>query len=57
MDSGKLGDVVIVDPHKKWQIKGKELHSKCGWSPFEGFNLHGKVSKTIIGGKVVVNGE
>ena len=56
LDVGKLADVVVVDPQREWIVKGPELHSKCGWTPFEGFQLRGKVSKTIVNGKVIVNG-
>ncbi len=56
LEVGKLGDVVVVDPTAKYTIEAKNLHSKCGWTPFEGFKVKGKVSKTIIGGKVIVDG-
>lgn len=51
---GKLGivegapaDLVLVDPTKKWTITGAELHSKCRWTPFEGWNMQGKVIKIV----------
>ncbi len=56
LDVGKLADVVVVDPQREWILKGSELHSKCGWTPFEGFRLRGIVSKTIVNGKVIVDG-
>lgn len=54
---GKLGDAVLVDPKSKWVIKGKKLHSKCGWTPFENLNVTGKVVETFVGGKGVLNGQ
>ena len=29
-------DLVLVDPAQSREIRGDELHSKCGWTPFEG---------------------
>jgi len=29
-------DLVLVDPDDSRAIRGAELHSKCGWTPFEG---------------------
>ena len=40
---GAPADLILVDPKKEWVIKGKELHSKCGWSPFENWKMTGKV--------------
>jgi len=36
-------DIVVVDPEAEWTIKGSELHSKCRWSPFEGWTVKGRV--------------
>jgi dihydroorotase len=33
---GRDADLIVVDPHELTIIKGKKLHSKCGWTPFEG---------------------
>ncbi len=41
---GKSGDEKItIDPNVEWTIKGSELHSKCGWTPFEGWTVRGKI--------------
>jgi dihydroorotase len=31
------GDLIVVDMKDVKKIKSDELHSKCGWTPFEGF--------------------
>ena len=31
-------DLIAVDMKRVTKIKGRTLHSKCGWSPFEGFD-------------------
>jgi dihydroorotase len=34
---GYDADLVLVDPDSPREIRGDELHSKCGWTPFEGW--------------------
>jgi dihydroorotase len=34
---------IKVDMDQEWTIEGKKLHSKCGWTPFEGWRVSGKV--------------
>ena len=34
---------VIVDPEAQWTISAQQLHSKCGWTPYEGTNVIGRV--------------
>jgi dihydroorotase len=36
VEAGKDADLVCVDPDGKEEIRGKRLHSKAGWTPFEG---------------------
>lgn len=38
---------------KEYLLTKKNLKTKCGWSPFEGQKVKGKVSKVIIRGKKV----
>ena len=45
-------DFTIVDMNKKIIIKNKDIESKCGWTPFDGFEFKGAPVSTIIGGKV-----
>ncbi|UCE39140.1 MAG: dihydroorotase [Thermoplasmata archaeon] len=35
---GYDADIIMVDMRSEAEIKGKNLHSKCGWTPFEGFS-------------------
>ncbi len=39
--------IVIVDPTKEWLIEAKNLHSKCGWTPYEGWRVTGKIGQVI----------
>lgn len=53
LDPGSDADIIIFDPLAKWTVKGKNLHSKAGWTPYEGIEITGKVHMTIVRGKVV----
>jgi carbamoyl-phosphate synthase/aspartate carbamoyltransferase/dihydroorotase len=44
---------IEVDDDVSWEVKSKELLSRCGWTPFEGKLLKGKVSRVVLRGKVV----
>jgi len=53
--SGYDADLVLVDLDKYHPVLREELQTKCGWSPFEGWNLTGWPVMTIVGGQVVYN--
>lgn len=42
-----------VDMHEAYTISNKNLFTKCGWSPFEGMQVKGRVKKVVIRGKTV----
>ncbi|NJR50671.1 MAG: dihydroorotase [Leptolyngbyaceae cyanobacterium CSU_1_3] len=50
---GYDADLVLVDLHHYHPVLREELQTKCGWSPFEGWNLTGWAQVTIVGGQVV----
>jgi dihydroorotase len=37
IEEGRMADLVLVDPDAAREIRGADLHSKCGWTPFEGW--------------------
>ena len=45
-------DFTIVDMNKKILIKNEKIESKCGWSPFNGFEFKGTPIASIIAGQV-----
>ncbi len=45
-------DVLLVDLNKKRQVEKHKLHTKCGWSPYEGQILQGVLSYVIAQGKI-----
>jgi len=50
---GSVADVTIFDPKKKWIFDVSESRSKSKNTPFDGWQLTGKVVATIVGGNVV----
>jgi dihydroorotase len=46
-------DLVLVDLDNYRPVVREEMVTKCGWSPFEGWNLTGWPVVTVVGGKVV----
>lgn len=44
---------IMVDLENKYQVKSEDLKTKCGWSPFAGWSLYGKVQEVILRGKTV----
>lgn len=50
---GYDADLAIVDPAREWTVCADEMHSKCGWTPYEGFDVRGKVTHTLVRGHLV----
>ena len=47
----------VVDTDLSYNIDGRNLLTKCGWSPFEGMRVCGKVIEVWIRGHQVYDGE
>lgn len=45
---------VELDPTKPYIVGSEGYESKCGWSPFEGWEVFGQPEKVVIQGKTVV---
>lgn len=52
---GYDADLVIVDMTTEEIISQENVISKCGWTPYEGFEKGGKILTTIVRGNVVFN--
>ena len=49
---GMDADLVLVNPDRPREIRGEDLHSKCGWTPFEG--MEGVFPElTVVRGEIV----
>jgi carbamoyl-phosphate synthase/aspartate carbamoyltransferase/dihydroorotase len=44
---------IEVDPDAAWEIHGAELQTRCGWTPFEGWEVRGRVGRVVLRGKEV----
>jgi allantoinase len=51
--AGSDADLVLIDPKKKWKVKGEKFESKGKLTPFEGMEFTGKVVRTIVRGQTV----
>ncbi|MBI4483890.1 MAG: dihydroorotase family protein [Acidobacteria bacterium] len=52
---GSDADFAIVDLNREWTASSAGLYTKCGWSPYEGWRLKGKVLKTVLRGQVIMS--
>ncbi len=52
---GYFADMVLFDTTTNWKVDASNILYKCGWSPFDGYEFKGKVSKTFVNGNLVYN--
>lgn len=52
-DIKKDADTKIEISMEEYEIRNEDLLTKCGWSPYNGWRVVGKVKKTVIRGKTV----
>lgn len=57
IEIGKYANFVVFDPKDEKIIKSKDLHSKAGWTIYEGFKAVFPKEVYIRGEKVLENGE
>lgn len=50
---GSVADVTIFDPRKRWTFDAAKSRSRSRNTPFDGWQLTGKVVATIVGGRTV----
>jgi dihydroorotase len=46
-------DIVLVDLKQTRTIRDGQLHSKCNWSPYDGWKIQGWPVITLVNGNVV----
>jgi carbamoyl-phosphate synthase/aspartate carbamoyltransferase/dihydroorotase len=44
---------VEVDENAEYEIRSTDLHSKCGWTPFEGWQVKGRMKRVVLRGEEV----
>ncbi|HQV93085.1 MAG TPA: amidohydrolase family protein [Anaerolineales bacterium] len=42
---------IEVDENATYEIRAEEQFSKCGWTPFEGWQVQGRVKRVVLRGK------
>jgi dihydroorotase len=52
IEQGYVGSLTIINPDAPYIVRREEMKTKCGWSPFEGYTLPGRVTYTVLQGKV-----
>lgn len=52
---GGDADVVVFDPERRWSVRHDELAMSSDYSPWEGWELRGKVVTTVLRGSVIVD--
>lgn len=50
---GYAADLVIFDKDKEYIVKNEDQYSKCGWTPYEGETLKGKIETVMVGGNII----
>ncbi|MFA6098965.1 MAG: dihydroorotase [Patescibacteria group bacterium] len=50
---GYDADLTVIDLEKKAILSNKDIKSKCGWSPYDGWELQGWPIMTFVGGQLV----
>jgi dihydroorotase len=50
---GYWADLTLVDLRGTHPVRREDLHSRCGWSPFEGRSFRSAVKATLVSGQVV----
>jgi allantoinase len=48
---GADADITVLDPAGTWTVRGAELHSGVGWTPYEGMELRGRVTHVFVRGR------
>ncbi len=50
---GRAGDIVLWDPANTGKIEKDRFYSKSRNTPFDGWDVKGQVSATVVGGRVI----
>ncbi|MBN1313577.1 MAG: dihydroorotase family protein [Anaerolineae bacterium] len=54
---GHHADLTLVNLNHQWTIQNEGLFTRCGWTPFAGLSVHGKVEQVYLRGKQVFDGD
>ncbi|MDH5663972.1 MAG: dihydroorotase family protein [Candidatus Bathyarchaeota archaeon] len=55
LEEGNWADIVVVDINRKYKIDSSNFYSKAKYSPFDGWSVKGKPTKTFVNGQLVMD--
>ena len=53
LEAGRDADFVLLDPEQPHVLDERSLHQRCGWSPYHGRAVQGRVEATYLRGRCV----
>jgi dihydroorotase-like cyclic amidohydrolase len=42
---------IEIDPQAVWEINAAQTYTRCGWTPFEGRQVHGRLRRVVLRGQ------
>ena len=57
LEAGFEADVTVFDPNQQWTVRASDFASKSRNTPFDGWNLSGRILLTVVGGRVTYRAE
>ena len=51
IEPGADADLLVVDPAPEWTLSARELHSRAGYTCFEGWPMKGRVTMSFLRGR------
>ncbi|MBR1583511.1 MAG: dihydropyrimidinase [Spirochaetales bacterium] len=54
LEVGTDADITILDPKARWTLEDDKMHSASHYTPYRGFEVHGKVRTTILRGRIIM---
>ena len=52
---GKDADIVLVNLDQEYILTDEQMLSKCGWTPFAGTRVKGKIQHVFLRGSLAYN--
>ncbi len=53
LEAGKDADIILVNPEQEYILTDEQMLSKCGWTPFAGTRVRGKIQRVFLRGSLV----
>jgi dihydropyrimidinase len=51
---GSDADIAVIDPRRRWVVDHEQLHMGADWNCWDGWELSGKVTHTILRGQLLI---